>query len=406
MKNLTLITLFALSIASFIACGSDTSSQNSTETDATTLINPAELIAPAAEQVANEASSAQIKVEEMTKGMAEGINESVTAVSDKKEDISKKMKDVADKTSSKAAKTAIDKAAELKETARNVEQKQKPSVQDVEVNKPPRPSGKTVSTSNTAPPPPKPNSTKPPIITPPVKTSGSGSDKVLEKMDSKAKEIQANPIHKHSDWNGLLSRHVSSSGKVNYKGFKSDVAKLDNYLKTLADNPIENSWSKGEKMAYWINAYNAFTVKLIVNNYPVKSITDLENGKPWDKKWIKLGSKTYSLNNIENDILRPTYKDARIHFAVNCAAKSCPPLLNKAWTSRNLESNFEGQAKSFINNKAYNKVGASEIEISKIFEWYAVDFGDIVSYVNKYASTKATNKAKVKYMEYNWDLNE
>jgi len=159
-------------------------------------------------------------------------------------------------------------------------------------------------------------------------------------------------------------------------------------------------------MSYWINAYNAFTVKLIVDNYPLKSITKLENGKPWDKKWIKLGGKTYSLNNIENDILRPTYKDARIHFAVNCAAKSCPPLLNKAWTSRNLESNFERQAKAFINNNTYNKIGGNEIEISKIFEWYAVDFGNIVKYVNKYASTKADAKAKVKYMEYNWDLNE
>ena len=127
-------------------------------------------------------------------------------------------------------------------------------------------------------------------------------------------------------WNGLLRKYVNSSGKVNYKGFKSDKSKLDAYLKELENNPIQENWSKAKKMAYWINAYNAFTIKLIVDNYPISSITKLHGGKPWDVKWIKLGGQTYSLNNIENDILRPKYKDARIHFAVNCAAKSCPPL--------------------------------------------------------------------------------
>ena len=89
-----------------------------------------------------------------------------------------------------------------------------------------------------------------------------------------------------------------------------------------------------KKMAYWINVYNAFTIKMIVDNYPVSSITKLHGGKPWDVKWIELGEKKYSLNEIEHNILRPQFKDARIHFAVNCAAQSCPPILNKAWTEK------------------------------------------------------------------------
>lgn len=210
----------------------------------------------------------------------------------------------------------------------------------------------------------------------------------------------------HETWDALLKKHVSATGQVNYKGIKAEKSKLEDYLKTLSTNAPEESWSKAEQMAFWINAYNAFTIKLIVDNYPTSSITKLHAGKPWDQKWIKIGSKTYTLNNIENDILRPQFKDARIHFAVNCAAKSCPPLLNAAWTATNLNSNLDAQAKKFINNPAFNKLSEKKAEVSKIFEWYAADFGKLIDFLNKYATTKASAKAKVSYLEYDWGLNE
>ena len=216
---------------------------------------------------------------------------------------------------------------------------------------------------------------------------------------------QSPPPFSHQKWDAMLRKYVSASGKVNYSGFKSESANLDGYLKDLQKNPPTDSWSRNKAMAYWINAYNAFTIKLILNNYPVSSITKLEGGKPWDKKWINLGEKTYSLNNIENDIIRPVYKDARIHFAVNCAAKSCPPLLNRAWTADNLEANFEKQAKAFINNASFNKISSNKVAVSKIFEWYAVDFGNLIDYLNKYSNEKINQNAKVEFMEYNWDLN-
>lgn len=223
----------------------------------------------------------------------------------------------------------------------------------------------------------------------------------------KKEVIKATPkAFSHAAWDALAKKHISSTGKVNYKGFKADITAFNAYLKSLADNPVQSSWSRNEKMAYWINAYNAFTIKLIVDNYPVKSIMDLDGGKPWDKKWIKLGDKTYSLNNIEHDILRPKYKDARIHFAVNCAAKSCPPVWNRAWTAANLNGQLEKATKTFINNTKYNSVGGSNASISKIFEWYAVDFGNITDYLNKYANTKVGAGTTVKYQEYNWALNE
>lgn len=245
---------------------------------------------------------------------------------------------------------------------------------------------------------------------------------VTEKSEEKGKTTAPSPISSdesktdtkpqnpppfsHQAWDDLLKKYVTSSGRVNYAGIKKDLSKLNGYLQDLQNNPPQNDWPKNKAMAYWINAYNTFTVKLIVDNYPVASITKLEGGKPWDKKWIKIGDKTYSLNNIENDILRPKYKDARIHFAVNCAAKSCPPLLNQAWTADNLNNNFEKQAKSFINNPSFNKISDSKIQVSKIFEWYASDFGNLIEFLNKYAATKIDGKAKVEYLEYNWDLNE
>lgn len=210
----------------------------------------------------------------------------------------------------------------------------------------------------------------------------------------------------HDAWNELLQKYVTATGKVNYSGLKADNAKLQSYLDLLAANPVQSSWTRNEKMAYWINAYNAFTIKLIVDHYPVSSITKIEGGKPWDKKWIKLGDKTYSLNQIENEILRPQFGDSRIHFAVNCAAKSCPPLLNRAWTADNLEQNFEAQAVKFVNNPQFNVIAEKKIQLSKIFEWYAGDFGDIVSYLNKYSKLKINANAKVTYLEYDWALNE
>ena len=211
------------------------------------------------------------------------------------------------------------------------------------------------------------------------------------------------PNHKLFD--SFLGKYVSNSGNVNYAEIKKNEASLDAYLITLENTKFNTTWSREDKLAFWINAYNAYTIKLILNNYPVAKITDLHGGKPWDHKWIKLTGKTLSLNNIENDIIRPEFKEPRIHFAVNCAAKSCPPILNAAYTAGNLESKLESQTKKFVNNSAFNTLGKSEITISKIFDWYGSDFGDVASYIARYAETAVKPTAKVKFKEYDWNLN-
>ena len=218
------------------------------------------------------------------------------------------------------------------------------------------------------------------------------------------KEVKPAKIS-HADFDKLLSKFVSSSGKVNYKGLKSQVGDLDNYLGQLEATDI-STLTRKEKLAFWINAYNAYTLKKIVSNYPLASITDLDGGKPWDTKWIKLDGRTLSLNNIENDIIRPTYNEPRIHFAVNCAAKSCPPLLNKAWTASNLEKNFTKQTKAYFKDTAQNKISADRVQLSKIFEWYAVDFGDMMSFVNKYGPVQVNAGTAIEYLPYDWSLNE
>ncbi len=180
----------------------------------------------------------------------------------------------------------------------------------------------------------------------------------------------------HEMWDSLLQQHVSEDGKVNYQGFKRDSVRLNEYLNLLSKNhPSEQNWSREEQLAYWINAYNAFTVKLVVDNYPVQSIKDIKKGiafvnSVWDIKFIQIEGRSYDLNNIEHGILRPKFKEPRIHFAINCASASCPKLLNRAYKADRLDKQLDEAAQAFLSDPFKNKIAADRIEISKIFSWF------------------------------------
>ena len=208
----------------------------------------------------------------------------------------------------------------------------------------------------------------------------------------------------HVAWNTLLQQHVSPTGTVDYRGFQADEKKLDEYLATLAAKTPADDWSRDESLAYWINAYNAYTIKLILDNYPLKSIRDID--QPWEKKWIALGGKTYSLNNIEHDIIRPTFREPRIHFALVCAAQSCPPLADQAFTAQNLDQLLDQRARSFINDEQYNVTQEAVVRISPLFDWYGDDFGDVTAYLNEYLPTDIPASKELTYLEYDWSLNE
>ena len=113
-----------------------------------------------------------------------------------------------------------------------------------------------------------------------------------------------------------------------------------------------------------------------------------------------------SLNDLETNKLRKAFKDGRIHFAVNCASISCPTLYNKAFTADNVESNLSMLAKKFISDKSRNKISADKAELSKIFDWYKEDFGNVVDFINKYSSVKMKAETKITYLEYDWNLNK
>ena len=212
----------------------------------------------------------------------------------------------------------------------------------------------------------------------------------------------------HAEWDLMLKQYVTDDGHVDYEGMMNDGG-LDTYLATLAANHPDDSWSREESMAYWCNAYNAFTVKLITENYPVASIMDLDEGKVWERVWIKLGENEYSLNAIEHEILRPVYQDCRVHFAVNCASYSCPRLHNEAFTGENLETNLEMLAKGFVNDPIRNTIDPAAPQLSQIFSWFADDFtkdSDLITWLNKYSDTPINADATLAYQEYGWALNE
>jgi hypothetical protein len=210
----------------------------------------------------------------------------------------------------------------------------------------------------------------------------------------------------HTLWNNLLQKHVSAQGNVNYKGFIEDSSNLETYLSFLSKDIPQNSWAKTHKLAYWINAYNAFTVKLIIDNYPIKSIKDIDG--PWDKKFIPIGGKLLSLNNIEHKILRKM-NEPRIHFAIVCASVSCPKLQNIAFESSTIEEQLTNVTQEFLADQSKNNLSQNSIKISKLFKWFSSDFkqnGSLIDFLNLYSEITISQRAKKSYKDYDWNLNE
>jgi len=212
----------------------------------------------------------------------------------------------------------------------------------------------------------------------------------------------------------LLKKHVVGK-RVNYDGFKKDEKLLDEYLAILSQTDIK-SLSGNTLFAFYINAYNAFTIKLILTKYPgINSIKEIGSffSNPWNIKFISLQKRTVSLDYIEHDILRPKFKDPRVHFAINCASKSCPQLLDGPYEGRILETQLDSQARKFINDKKNTFIKGDTLFISKIFKWFRKDFSDNpVLFIKRYASTELKGELNsfgeninLEYLTYDWSLN-
>jgi len=220
----------------------------------------------------------------------------------------------------------------------------------------------------------------------------------------------------HKIWNDLLNNYVDDNGLVDYQGFASDRKKLQSYLEDLTANPPDkNTWTQEEQIAYWINAYNAFTVELILEYKPAGSIKDIGSkiqvpfiNSPWDIKFIEIKGEKLDLNNIEHDILRNEFAEPRIHFAIVCASFSCPKLRKEAFVADKLEDQLTEQSSLFINDPSRNEITGSSIRISKIFQWFKGDFTKsetLIEFINKYSKTPINKNAQIDYKDYDWNLN-
>lgn len=221
----------------------------------------------------------------------------------------------------------------------------------------------------------------------------------------------------HLLWTNLLQKHITD-GQVDYLGFKQDEKILDSYLLALSSIDIEGV-DRNEELAMYINGYNAYTVKLILDNFKngqsVESIKDIGGffSSPWSIEFTKIAGERLSLNDIEHVIIRPKFKEKRIHFAVNCASRSCPPLINKAYLPSTLDRQLEVQTKEFVQTKKLNYLQGSVLYVSKIFKWYGEDFDDdILSFFLQYGSTEMKSELsaqkdhiKIKFLSYDWQLN-
>lgn len=219
--------------------------------------------------------------------------------------------------------------------------------------------------------------------------------------------------HQYKNYGLILNDHVKN-GRVDYAKLITNSVGLDLVLVEFAgvSNDEFNSWDKKKQLAYLINLYNAATLDLIVNNYPLGSIKDI--GKPWDKKIVNLHDDTISLNHLEHEVIRKNYKEPRIHFALVCAAKGCPVLISDPYAGEKLESQLEGSTKVFLSESDKNKIddATQVMVVSPIFDWFADDFsakpGSVVAFIAPYYSKNPEDlkSYQIKYTNYDWSLND
>ncbi len=228
---------------------------------------------------------------------------------------------------------------------------------------------------------------------------------------------QANPNStdpiSHQAWQSFLDSYLVQEGDytlVKYGSVSSaDKQALKNYISGLAQlDP--RTYSQAEQYAYWVNLYNAITVDLILDAYPIKSITKLGglfSFGPWGDEVISIAGKELTLNDIEHRILRPIWQDPRTHYAVNCASLGCPNLQAQAFTADNTEDLLEQAAKDFVNSDKGVLAKSNQIQLSSIYDWFIADFGteqQLLEHINKYRAQPVNSLNKVKY-EYDWSLN-
>ncbi|AOP36650.1 hypothetical protein A0128_21315 [Leptospira tipperaryensis] len=222
--------------------------------------------------------------------------------------------------------------------------------------------------------------------------------------------------HTHSKFSNELKKYVQN-GLVDYASWKTNRSALDSYLQTLSavEEKEYSSFSNSEKLSFLINAYNAFTIRLILDHYPLKSIKDIGGlfSGPWKIEFFTLFGTKKNLDWIEHEKLRKDFQEPRIHFAINCASKGCPPILNESYQAARIEEQLSSVAKKFLSDSKYNRYDSSAkiLYLSKIFQWFQTDFtrksGNLVSFFNANSGLSSVPaSAEIQHLDYDWNLNQ
>lgn len=220
----------------------------------------------------------------------------------------------------------------------------------------------------------------------------------------------------HALLDALLQRHVNEELLVDYRGLKRDAAELDRYLEQLARADLE-ALGRDERLALLINAYNAFTLRLILDHYPLASIRDIPADERWDGRTWKLGGQAWTLNQLEHEQLRPRFREPRVHFAVNCASLGCPPLRREAYVGARIEEQLEAQARHVHAQPRWFRYDAEQgvAHLTRLYDWYGGDFtqvaGSPLAFAARYspglrADLERGREPEVRWLEYDWALNE
>ena len=261
------------------------------------------------------------------------------------------------------------------------------------------------------------------ILLLPFSDAEAGTKVVVGRTAPAGQQVSMDSLD-HSSWDALLKKYVDADGDVNYANWKkteADVKALDAYLADLSRGLPGKASSRPAQFAYWINAYNAMTIKGILREYPTTSIRNhtakVWGYNIWDDLLLITPNGNFSLNHIEHEILRKM-GDARIHFAIVCASKGCPRLLNQAYTSSQLDKQLTANARHFFSDRQKFKadVDAKRIYVSPILEWFAEDFGSSDAQQMRFIATflpdldaqrlARSGSADVSYLDYDWNLNE
>lgn len=209
-----------------------------------------------------------------------------------------------------------------------------------------------------------------------------------------------------SEYDNFLKKHVSSKGVVDYDKVLKDIKEINNIAHNFSKISPNKSWTVAEIKTYWINVYNANIIKLLVENYPIKSINYIRD--PFKMQFIDFDGEKISLDHIEHEILRPM-NDPRVHFALYSTAISSPELRNTAYSANSIDYDLDVATSNFINDTTKNTIGVATCQLSKIFEWYFADFigpVNMVGFINKYSAIKINDNTKLEFKEYDWNLHK